>query len=260
MRRDQKLIGVFASGGHDSLYLMAKNLEFGHAILPIHVTTNVNADQKTAESIAVESQVEALKRKYPDQVEMLFIKQMNDWEGMDCGIDMPPMFVLAALWSDHILKTRHGKELDEIQLAYILGDHAISYLDDMHALWNALGQFWSTSEYSINPSRKISKLSFPMTRVIKDEVIYHLRERYPDIADHAWTCESPGHLISGIPSDWPFGDLVPCGECPSCRSLKKISIADPIPAWVREHWGRQREFKSSAKLTLSKIRKSKRRG
>jgi len=220
--KSEKRILVLASGGYDSLYLMKKNVELGHCVIPLYIDCTINDDQKKCERKALGLQVNQLRKiGLIDNYQTMEF----EWQALRRGLSMPPMFTCAGF-----LYSQQKEKIDEVQLGYVLGDQATSYIKDIRRLWSSLHAFVEFDEYShCSNSFKRPKLVFPLLKVTKEETT-QLDDGY-----YAWACEQPVALMKGEgPSDWPF-DFRPCGRCPSCRRMRDVSSL-VFPQWILDEW------------------------
>ena len=141
-----KKVGVLFSGGLDSTYLVWKNLKDGNTVIPIYVELRNNK----AKSILEKNRIKLLHKE--------FCKEFNKIESIVQGMSVEsevytnillkqvPMWITALIFNQN-----HG--VDELQIGYVGGDDAISFLGDIKKIYKSFNKL---------NSEPLKKITFPL--------------------------------------------------------------------------------------------------
>jgi 7-cyano-7-deazaguanine synthase in queuosine biosynthesis len=187
-----------ASSGFDSTYLIWKNLKEGNKVIPLYVDTNINKDQKIIERNNLHTICEYFVRQFT-------YEKISRWqETVKVDVDASCKIILQQpqvwVYGAYIFSQKEDLIVDEIQLGYIMNDDALSFIDEIKGLWDALNKFqvsWRT-----NP---ISQLTFPLIKMPKEHLMEIAATQYPDIFHKIHFCE------------FPKEDGSNCELCVSCK-------------------------------------------
>lgn len=188
---------VLASGGFDSTTLLHRAIVAGHKVTALYVNTTIDDAQKKAERFALKNICHFLSHNnmksidcWPIEVDMpIFYADM-------VPLQQPQLWTYAAYLFSQL---KENNSFDEVQLGYIMEDHALSYLDEIKQLWTAFNAF----QHSLK-SNKIPQITFPLIKWSKEMTIKYVVDNLPEIAHHITFCETPTE--SG-----------PCKRCHSCK-------------------------------------------
>jgi 7-cyano-7-deazaguanine synthase in queuosine biosynthesis len=195
----RKKILIPWTGGLDSTYAVVRAIEYGHDVVAIRFNIKNNDTQAISEIKAIEKLMklspfnrDGIKFEFREKSIEYNILRLNGYACVD--LVQPPLWLtgLATICTDKI---------DEIRMGYVIGDCAISYLDDIKDLWKSLGKFCENG---------LPELRFPYIKMNKDGIISYFLKYYPDILDNLSYCEKP--VIDG-------DIIVPCTTCKCCTVM-----------------------------------------
>lgn len=182
------------TGGIDSTFLIYHLLEQGHSVEAVYTELLNNKHQTTREKDAINSMKSLFVERYDDRFK--YVEHTNIFNLQNVSttqLILPQLHILLL----NLIMASHDK-IDEVCIGYVMNDDAISYLDDIQNAWNSFLVY------------NIPKLTFPLTKFNKTEIIRDLPEEF--LKKCSW-CECPDKLNPGI---------VGCGECSSCKRLLYI--------------------------------------
>jgi 7-cyano-7-deazaguanine synthase in queuosine biosynthesis len=207
------------SGGFDSTYLLLKNIESGNEIHPLYVQSScVHPLKQRIEYTAVSDLINELQKTNKNLCGLETVNiNINDIKGI---YSTQPILWLLGLFT--WVKNSYIK-YDEVHLAYIMNDDAISLLSEIKQFWNSLFTF---SDYYHN---NIPKIQFPLKKYKKYSIIHELKFNYTGIVNNCWTCESPHAIYEKKSKNGDIGKVIEhCGECGPCRKLKEYVDLDKL--------------------------------
>lgn len=184
-----KKVFILWSGGLDSTYLVFDNLRKGNNVTAGYIEIENNKSVVFKERTSICKLYDIFYENYP---ETFCYKELSKVLIEASGISylhfkQIPIWLMSSLYV--------CGEFDEIQIAYVMNDDAIAYLEDLKKIHRA--------NRSIAPD--IPPITFPLAKTKKESIIETLPEFY---LKQISFCE-------GVDSDIPF-----CGECPSCNRMK----------------------------------------
>lgn len=190
----KRKVCVLFSGGLDSTYLVYKNLMEGNTVLPYYVELKNNPEKTFMEKNAIKNIIAEFKKNYGDQIKELTIICSFDLYAYHHNISLiqVPFWVFSMGLCQNI-------ECDAWQVAYVIGDCAISYLDEIKNLYKSFGPLLQDDITQL-------PLEFPLIKTCKVDMMNTLPDIY---AQHVFSCERPNIEDS-------------CGECPSCKKYKNL--------------------------------------
>lgn len=186
---------VLWSGGHDSTYLIQRLLEEGGQVDAGYVDLLNNPAKSACEKSAIDKLIEILERE-----------SRFRYLGIIATVGVPrPSLSLqltqAAIWVSIAATTADPTIHEQVALAYVLGDDAVSWLSDILAVYKANERLHN---------RPLPPLVWPLVKTSKAYVLQALR---PELRVHCVTCEFPRPCKDG----WRA-----CGRCRCCRRLAEI--------------------------------------
>jgi 7-cyano-7-deazaguanine synthase in queuosine biosynthesis len=228
-----KTVLVLASGGFDSTYLIMNNLKEGNRVIPLYVKSMVDSLQRKYEIKALKAIVSEFQKLYPKKVktdkfnesyQCDFIHyESNFWCGGYHGfhLQQPIVWMLSA--ASFLCKDTIPPEIDEIQLGYVMEDHALSWLKEIKKVFKALMGMSMMAHFSIDgKDYKLPKVTFPIIKLSKYDVYGAIQRDCPSIFKLCVTCETPNE------------DGLACGHCHSCEVAKKYGLTNLTPTFVEE--------------------------
>jgi hypothetical protein len=183
---------------------MIKNLEAGNIVQPFYVNTLIDDGQHKHEKDALCTILDFLSTKFTYQ-QLLSLHQVEHVtsNASEFALNQPPIWI----WEAH--RYIHNKEghcqyhkidhFDEIQIAYVMEDHAVSFLSEIKQLYSVLNKFVFKKDDTYFPI-----LKFPIIKLNKSVIFDYIACSYPEIFEVIWFCEQP------------HGEKR-CGHCHSCK-------------------------------------------
>lgn len=206
----KKEVIVFFTGGLDSTYLIYKNLEEGNNVQPVYIEISNNENKTKVEKQNVETLVRKFKADYGND-RIYYAKyptEIGIYGSHSMHYPQPFLWLMNALMID-------TRGYDEIQLAYVLNDDAVSFVDDIKKIYNnkLFDNFVS--------SERRNKLKFPLLKVSKNEIVKELPEKYLKYVN---SCENPEIEKTRFRYKYSGGEFLisykPCKYCTACKRLK----------------------------------------
>ena len=193
---------VLFSGGIDSTYLLYKNLHEGNDVYCLHNIIENNTVQTVKESKSIKNIIKWLEGRFPGQT--IDYRMNDDRYGfmkfrinlVSGGTLIQPFLWMASL---PIFLQSYDLNFDEIQYGIIARDDALSYLDDLKAMFDASMMTPLLEKYK-------GKLTFPLIKYLKANIIDLLPR---ELLKMTSSCEQ----------DVAFSKY--CNYCHSCRTLKE---------------------------------------
>ncbi len=199
-------VSILFSAGLDSTYLVWKAINDPtiKEIRLIYIKIKNNREKTVVEKIQIRKLLDIFKkydlsRKISSSMDEISIQAFN------YGYQLPqlPTILLAAT-------SAMSKYNNEIWIGYIMGDDAISYLDEIKSIWEINKAF-------VVDEAKHTKLVFPLVQLKKMEIAYKLPA---DILKETFTCEAPT-IIDADAEIWKE-----CGECQTCKRDQYAGVTD----------------------------------
>ena len=190
------------SGGLDSTSLVVSNLEKGNIVVAPYFQidnneTKVVMEKKTRDMFREHSYFKSFINRGK-----LIVTDCSPKVCLCNGNPMDLALTQPAVWLFSLLYTVDDS-IDEVQLAYVLNDCAVSWINEIQAIWKAYE--------GLTQSGKLPTLSFPYIKMPKQEVIRVLNNVDYGIAELTWSCEMP------------VGEKV-CGTCVPCKRRDRDNI------------------------------------
>ena len=174
------------SGGLDSTYLVYKTLKEGNNPILVYFEIINNLNKTRIELIHRKEIKKELEKHF--RIDSILRKQIDikDLEvqtkiEISGRVNESYILVQPPIWIYGIHSVSESI-YDKIQIAYVLGDCAISYLEDIQNLYKAYTPFVRNKIDNLKP------LEFPLIKYAKEEIANDL----PDtISKLTWSCECP---------------------------------------------------------------------
>lgn len=180
------------SGGVDSTALISRYLNEGWGVDALPVIVENNPNKMAREQRARE---EAMRYFAPYNVTLLQPTKVHVGAWGDIQMMQTPIW----LWA---LASSVNEQHAEVAIGYVMEDDAISFIDEMKALWAAYSEFLGTHP----------PLVFPLSKV-------HKRTLYNDL---------PYGLKTAV--TWCEGELADndrCGVCSPCKRMIFLDLQKP---------------------------------
>ena len=204
MEITKKTVIVLFSGGLDSTFVLVRSLEEGHHVYPVYVDTAISDAQKKLELQQGAKIVDVLGRRFQDLDWRRVVKIDVNGSTSRIVLNQPPVWMYGALLALGSVPC----DVDEVRLAYVPGDQAFAYADEIRALWKALCGFLSPDYRNGGP-----EVVFPASKWMKHMEVEYLKERgFRDVFLETTWCEDP--------VEHDDGSFSTCDECSSCRAMK----------------------------------------
>ncbi len=122
----------------------------------------------------------------------------------------------------------------EVCLGYVMNDCAISYLNELKAMFRCFSKNISTKPFP--------KVTFPLSKVCKEDIVYNINK---DLKSHVTWCEMPiikykeqqkecknPEVESIAPTDYSIDSevesITPCGYCVPCKHSPILELDKPL--------------------------------
>lgn len=214
-----KSVGVLFSGGLDSTYLVWKNLKEGNRVIPIYIEIENNRDKVKLEKNRIELLINKFRENFSKELIDFIRYPLSISVGGTNVSDLPqvPVWIMGLLYSQTY-------DLSEIQIAYVMNDDAISFLNEIRAIYRSYNKLMGRTIPNLKP------INFPLNKVSKYEILSELPIEYFDLIV---SCESPklnGVIDNNsnvlINKEIEKIEYKPCGYCEACK--KVLSVYDKI--------------------------------
>lgn len=220
--------------GVDSNYLVEKLLKEGHEVYAGYVSILNNDKKKDLELKAIQKLEIYFANKFPETFysvgTIAELSIMNPYR-MPSEARNNLYISQVLLWLTVAIYCVAG--VDRIAFGFILHDGAVSFLDDLKAVYNTLQGFRKD---------KLPELEFPLIKMHKSHIYDSIS---PELIPLSWFCEEP--IADGV-----------CGVCSKCADIRrfcennwvaKFHFKDlyPIEARIHEKENQVREFHKELK-------------
>ena len=195
------------SGEVDSTLLLVQNLEKGNHVFPVFVDLYPNSKNRYEKEFA-EKLIKVLQKRYPNNLSYLRVvdHHVNSYYH-SFRLSQPVVWTFSLA----IFCASFNQDIDEVQIGYISNDCAISYLEEIQNLWDCIYKF-------IQPTLQKPKLSFPLTKITKEEIYIEIQKK---------GFEKILHLFPFCEANAFETKLFSCGTCPSCGKVKFLQETNP---------------------------------
>ncbi len=190
---EKKRVLCCLSGGLDSTYMVYQFLRLGYHVDPLYVEITNNAAKVAREEVALK----AIMNTFEDAIER------GELPGKLSGVERISVSVSCCknLFFKQVLPflSSLASSVDVnahemVAIGYVMNDDAISYLDDIRAVWKSFDRIAKSP---------MPELAFPNAKITKNVILEYLPAKF---MQHVTWCEY------GEPGDMKF-----CGDCPACR-------------------------------------------
>jgi 7-cyano-7-deazaguanine synthase in queuosine biosynthesis len=188
---NKKKIAILFSGGLDSTYLVYKNLLEGNTVQPIYVDIINNKTKVEREKEAIGKMMTIFGNTFGDILHNVKYNVTINITGSSENVTpiQMPIWMFGAIMS--------LSDYDELHIGYVMGDQAMSYMDDVKNLWKAYLPFVYNG--------KLPEIKFPLSKKYKAEMWESLPD---DIRQLTVFCENTTY------------DGNDCGRCDTCKRSK----------------------------------------
>lgn len=193
-----KKVIVLFSGGLDSTYLIWKNLKEGNIVKPLYFEIENNVNKPLVEKQQIKLLWNLFHDEFKDNIKPIeyTIKIDVDENGTnELTFKQIPIWLLGILFSI-------DRNYDEVQIAYVGNDDAISYLKEIKKIYKSYNEI----------TKLLIPLKFPLRKCFKCDMLNELPVIYRDLT---FSCENP-NIISNIDNNIIFE---PCGDCSPCKKI-----------------------------------------
>ena len=200
----QKRALVLWSGGLDSTALICRYLDQGWAVDALPIDFKNTFEKLKRERLARTAMYES----YFNEKAVTLLEAVS--------IDIPllgsSIFSQAPIWINSALMSVMPSRHDEVAMAYVMGDDAISYLDDFRRIWRANAFLFKRGQETLPP------LKFPLSKSSKNDLIHAMPY---NLVRHLTWCEN--HLTADF-----------CGTCVPCKKAKFLQIEEVVRRAISE--------------------------
>jgi hypothetical protein len=197
-----KNIAILFSGGLDSTYLMWKALKDGHKVYPIYISIKNNENKVLVEKQQCKLLIDKFNEEFNEDI------KLNESASIEVHNSNNIAFAQPFLWSTLVNLGLDGNP-SEIQMGYVYGDAVIAYIPEIKKTYNSAKPF----------IRYQPKLTFPITKTTKDDIVNELPEQYRKLVV---SCENPilkNYSITNKETGFKYRFFEPCGNCEVCRKI-----------------------------------------
>lgn len=207
MEKDKKVIVLF-SGGLDSTYLVWDNLVSGNEVYPIYIEIKNNYNKSVLEKNRVESLYKEFYKDFGDLIKPP--KYVTSIEVFDSSTTLHllqvPIWIFSLVYSQI-------KDVDEIQIGYVMNDDAVSYITDIKKIYNSYKGIVD----------ELIPIKFPLIKYKKEVLFKELPKEYYNLTV---TCEEP--RVIGNEKD-EIIQYQACGHCPACQRIINTRLYNEFP-------------------------------
>ena len=184
IRKHPRKVLLAWSGGLDSTYLLQKLLQEGCHVTTVYINLIGNGNKPHVEREVINKLDNVLQELdlYHKHYEVDFTYYYNNCINLAQVVP----------WLTGLLAYANNNNADEVNIVYVMGDDAISFLTEITKIWNSFS--------GINGGH--IPIKFPLIKHSKKMI---LNEIHPKLRDLVVWCENPGHN----------GEH--CSECASCK-------------------------------------------
>jgi 7-cyano-7-deazaguanine synthase in queuosine biosynthesis len=199
------------SSGLDSTYLAWKALKKGNSVVLPYFEIQNNKEKVKIEQIHRNFIIRLLEKEFPTKINDLgsvYSMFANiGWSTSEMALIQPPIWIMGVSLVDSSL-------YDEVHMAYVMEDHALSYLTEIKALSRAYLPFKHKCK------QKSNCIKFPIIKTHKRDIIDELPEAIQMLT---WTCENPTILFENN----KFMIYKACdSNCITCGHRKALSSSN----------------------------------
>ena len=162
------------SGGLDSTYLIWKNLKEGNRVTTVYFEISNNSSKVTLEKIHRTKILDILEKDYYSMLDDSYFTYKVEAGNVvnNYSLIQVPIWMLGAFMASN-------DKFDEVQMGYVMNDDALSYLEEIKALYEAYQPF---------SNDKLPLMTFPIIKQGKEQMLNELPE---EIVKYVYSCENP---------------------------------------------------------------------
>ena len=190
----RKRLLILWSGGIDSTFLVKEAIQQGHDVETLYVMGIVSKCKEKREMKSINALLKYFKKVYNAEIKHNVVTV----DGFDTN---PFRLGQSICWIHGILKLTHREKYEEVQIGYVMGDCAISYLKDIKDLYDAYRPH-------MIPSYVLPFLRFPLTKTEKIEI---MNDSGSELIKLCTFCENNSTKDN-------------CGKCPPCIRRKMLEL------------------------------------
>lgn len=191
---------VSLSGGIDSVYNCYKQLKDGHNVVGIYIELSNNVNKVEEEEKALKVIVPILEEMFPDTFRYDGVSSKFNMRGGDgLYLSQPLVWLIGLLY--------YSSGYDRIDIGYVSGDDAISWIDEVKEAWRAMSAF----------SKEFVPLNFPL---MKEKKEYFIPLMPRSLFDACVFCENPREGKR-------------CGKCGACVRRRNMEYSEVID---KKYW------------------------
>lgn len=202
MSKSKRILCLW-SGGLDSTFMIRKLIDKGHNVSAVYIEVKNNVEKTKRERAAIDVLKQGVVFVHPrtGTIEGCFVGHHEILGtpslmfGMMAGL-------IHGLLIEISTAMQKGITYDQVAVGYVMGDDAISFIDDFRKVWKSL-------EGITGP---LPELIFPLSKIKKIEIWNH--PLMITLKHNVTWCECPMELVNNVP----------CGECEPCLKMAAIGI------------------------------------
>jgi 7-cyano-7-deazaguanine synthase in queuosine biosynthesis len=162
-----KNVLLLFTGGLDSTYLLLKNIKEGNDIDCLYCEILNNGDKTLVEKFCADRLISMIKADETDRKS--YIRTLTNKVYFSGNCPTNPQ-ILINLFNSLMLSIGNN-DYDEVQIAYVQGDIALSYINDMQKLFNLTKKLFGLANNK-------TKLTFPLAKEHKGDFIDKIPKKY----------------------------------------------------------------------------------
>jgi len=194
MKKPKNILVSF-SGGLDSTYLVYKALKEGHLVTGIYTTIRNNEKKVKVEKHQIDMLNAYFQQEFPRQFKYEYGIDIMVYGYCDLHLKQITIWLMSLLY--------HGSKYDEVQIGAVMNDDLVSYINDLKNIWESFKPL----------SNDLPKITFPLIKTPKWEVVEKLPQQYKDLVVY---CENPV-IIKKTKKKLIYEN---CGICNPCERYK----------------------------------------
>jgi len=204
---------ILFSSGLDSTYLVYKNLTEGHNVDVVYSELLNNEYKTKIEKQNILKLISLFQEEFPNKIKNL---NEDNWFNVfattanSYSTDLKQSLFWLTTIAQH-LKYDNTNFYNQIEIAYVLQDQAVSYINELTNTYKTLCKLTTKTN-----KQKYPKLMFPLIKTHKVDIFNNLPEKY---REHIWSCENP--IVTQINDDITISS---CGECEPCLTQKRLNL------------------------------------
>lgn len=183
--------------------MIRKLIDEGHNVAAVYIEVKNNVEKSKRERAAIDVLRQGVVFVHP-RTGML----KGCFEGHHEVLGTPSLMfgMMSSLIYGLLIEISDAKQqgitYDQVAVGYVMGDDAISFIDDIRKVWKSLEAITGPLPELIFPLSKIKKIDIwnhPLMIALKSNITW---------------CEWPKELVNNVP----------CGQCEPCRKMTATGI------------------------------------